>query len=202
MSKIRPYRASDEEDWLECYFQAYTQSLYLDSLEEKRPRYETSSLELVYEQNNRLLGIIDVEIEDTPGQLCLDPERLSALVTILGVLPQVRRQGIATKLLKAVETLVQNDLEISRLEVWLRESLDVFALFRALGYNKMVGQDFYQVYYREDFFFRFNIPLPYGMTPHIFTGTLEPDGFEKLCHVFPPEKSYKIVILEKKLEES
>ncbi|MHA1214822.1 MAG: GNAT family N-acetyltransferase [Candidatus Hodarchaeales archaeon] len=195
MSKIRAYEPNDEKNWIDCYLKSYSNSIYLNLLEETRPKYETKSLELVFEIKNRIIGIIDVEIEDTPGQLCLDLKQKSALINILGVSPEYRRQKIGTRLVNEAEKMSQEKYGINRFEVWVRESFDIISLFERLGYRQI--EEFYEVYYREDFFDKFGIKLPFNLSPQTLVGSIDPFSFEALSRTFPPERSYRIVALEK-----
>ena len=60
MTKIRQYCPSDEEDWIKCHSHSYFDSIYFDEQIKAKPRYETPSIELVGELDDKIVGILDI----------------------------------------------------------------------------------------------------------------------------------------------
>jgi len=194
---IRKYSESDEDNWVKCYLHSYSSSIYINAMEETKPRYETPSIQLIAEKNQNILGILDVIFEEVPGQLDLDPEQRSGIITVLGVLPSYRRTGIALNLLEKAELILNNSYKVGRCEVWSREDSVLDNFWSKLKY--LCIDHYYEVYYSNDLFERFNIDLPYEITPQSFIASVNSHSFSKLVRDFPPERSFKIKIWKKNL---
>ena len=193
--ELKEYSEQYERKWIRCYFQAYSCSIYLNVMEETKPRYETPSIQLIAEKNQNIVGILDIAMEEIPGQLGLDLEQKSGIITILGVLPQFRRKGIALKLLERAEFILNNIHKVYRCEVWSREDLILDNFWSKLKY--LCIDHYYEVYYSNDFFERLNIDFPFEITPQTFIASVNNDSFIKLVKDFPPDRSFKIKIWEK-----
>ena len=101
---IRPYNTSDEESWLKCRLVSFHDSAYYDDVYTKKPIFNNSSLELVAELNNEIVGILDLEKDNKDGSICYCKSGIGTMVWTIAVLPEYRRFGIARKLvLKAID---------------------------------------------------------------------------------------------------
>jgi hypothetical protein len=60
-------------------------------------------------------------------------------------------------------------------------------------------ESFLEIHYSNDFFSRFNIELPYDITPLSLISTIDEESFELLKKEFPPERTYRISVFEKNL---
>lgn len=195
MIKISQYDPLDEEKWLQCLFTSYCTSSYFDELIKVKPRYETPSVELVGILKDDIVGILDIEIEQEAGQFCFDENERSGMISIIGVLSQYRRRGIATKLVeKSLESL-QNDHNVHRLEISVRDEPGTIAWLKKNRFQEIYR--FFEVLLTTDFFDKYNIDLPFGITPTFLKGNIESEGFSKLTQQHPPERTYPIIIFEK-----
>ncbi len=196
MTKIRQYHPSDEESWVKCHLFSYYDSTYFDELVKVKPRYETPSIELVKIQNDEIVGFLDVELEIEPGQFCFDENNRSGMISVLGVLPQHRREGIATKLVERALNVMSNDHDVHRLEIWVREDPSMLSWLKKLEFQELYR--FYQVVFTSDFFEKYNIELPFGINPVLLTGNVESEGFSEMIKSHPPERTFPIIIYEKR----
>ena len=117
---IRPYEVADERAWLECRVLAFLDSAYFDSVEREKQGYERPAVELVAEREGRIVGLIDVECEVEPGTVCWHRPGLGGMIWHLAVLPELRRRGIASRLLETAEQAAQRH-GVERLEAWTRD---------------------------------------------------------------------------------
>jgi hypothetical protein len=67
---IRSYRESDETGWLRCSVLSFLDTAYFDSVFRQKPSYDHPAIELVAEIDGLIVGVIDVECEDSPGSVC------------------------------------------------------------------------------------------------------------------------------------
>lgn len=195
MTKIRQYNPSDEESWIKCHLFSYYDSIYFDEPVKVKPRYETPSIELVGIQNDEIVGILDVEIELEPGQFCHDENNRSGFISVIGVIPQHRRKGIATKLVEKALNALSIDFDVHRVEIWVREEPSMISWLKKGNFQEL--DRFYQVVLTDDFFEINEIQLPFGINPVLLTGNVESESFKELIRVHPPERTLPIIIYEK-----
>ncbi len=197
MIEIRQYQASDEAHWIKCHFTSYYDSLYIDELHKIKPRYENPAIELVGLINNTIDGILDIEVENKPGQFCSEKTKKSGLISILGVIPKHRKKGIATQILNKAKNILIQEFNVHRLEIWIREDFNTLRWLIKQGFQDF--QHLFEVKLTTDFFDRYEIKFPFDIYPSIFTGTLETAEFHKLSQAHAPESSFEIIGLEMNL---
>jgi len=141
--KIRKYSKKDEQGWLRCRVVSFLDSAYFDNVIQKKEIYENPVIELIAEINNQLVGLIDVEYENKIGNVGYKQDELTAVIWHLAVLPEFRKQGIATKLLrKASSFLKQNNIKI--LQAWTRDDKFVLDWYKNRGFKKK--ESYYHVF--------------------------------------------------------
>ena len=96
--EIREYRDSDELVWLRCRVLSFLDSSYYNDVLTHREKYEDDAICLVAEEDGKIVGLIDVEIEKEQGDLCVAGSRPGAVIWHLAVLPEYRRRKIAVLL--------------------------------------------------------------------------------------------------------
>lgn len=194
--KIRQYDPSDEEEWIKCHFLSYYDSSYLDELLNMKPRYEGLVIQLVATVDEKIVGILDIEIEQEAGQFCSDETSRCGMISVIGVIPQFRRKGIASKLLKKAMEEQIREYNIHRLEIWIREDFRTFRWLQKNGFHEF--HRFFEISLSTDFFEKYGFVFPYDIRPVQMTGYIEPKNFNKLAHEHAPEKSYTITGFKKK----
>ena len=130
---IRPYSDADERGWLECRVLAVLDSAYYDAVEREKEHYERPSVELVAEADGRIVGLIDVELEEEPGTVCREGRGLGGMIWHIAVLPGFRRRGIASRLLATAEDAAR-ERGIERFEAWTRDDPWVQAWYESQGF--------------------------------------------------------------------
>ncbi|UCG90710.1 MAG: GNAT family N-acetyltransferase [Candidatus Heimdallarchaeota archaeon] len=194
-TKIRQYHLSDEEEWIQCHSRSYFDSIYFDEQVKAKPRYETPSVELVGIHDGKIIGILDIEIEQEHGQFCFDETERSGMISVIGVLSHYRRKGIGTKLIEKGMELIQKNYDVHRIEIWVREDPTIKSWLEQIRFQEI--HRFYEVLLTTDFFEKYHIDLPFGIMPVFLTGNLESEGFSKLTQQHPPERSFPILIYER-----
>ncbi|MFX1515257.1 MAG: GNAT family N-acetyltransferase [Promethearchaeota archaeon] len=195
MVKIRRYSPPDEENWIKCQLYSYLESPYYDFLNKVKPRYENPTIELVGVEDNKIVGILDIEIEHERGHFCFNETERSAMISVIGVLFHYRGKGIGSKLIQKGMKLVQKNYEIHRMEIWIREDPGTISWLKQLQFRQI--HQFYEVILTTDFFDKYEIDLPFGIVPTFLTGTVESGGFSQLTQQHPPEKTSPIIIFER-----
>jgi GNAT superfamily N-acetyltransferase len=193
---IRRYSPSDEDNWIKCQLHTYLESFYFDVLDKVKPRYENPAIELVGMENDTIVGILDIEIEQEQGQFCFDETERSGMISIIGVLPTHRRKGIGTKLIEKGIESIQENYDIHRIEIWVREDPGITYWLKKIQFQEI--HLFYEVILTTDFFDKYQIDVPFGIIPTFLTGNVESKGFSELTQQHPPEKTYPILIYEKR----
>ncbi len=117
---IRDYKKTDEQAWLKCRLLSFYDSSYAEDIIYKKPVYFNSTIDLVAVENEKIVGFIEVEIEEEVGDACYLDTTVGGVVWNIGVLPEYRRNKIANKLLNAAILKAKN-LNITRFEAWTQD---------------------------------------------------------------------------------
>ncbi|HEV8248704.1 MAG TPA: GNAT family N-acetyltransferase [Gaiellaceae bacterium] len=160
--RIRPYRASDEQQWLRCRVLSFLGSAYFDDVRREKERYANPAIELVAEENGQIVGLIDVECEQVPGTVCEDRPGLGGMIWHLAVHPDHQRRGIATALLHQTERLAA-DIDLVRFEAWTRDDEHVRAWYESRGFARVYS--YLHVYVEHEEGLRDLFPVAEGIRP-------------------------------------
>lgn len=68
---IREYTKEDELEWLRCRVLSFLDCSYYNEVLTKRECHENASLCLVAEEDKKIIGLIDAELETNTGSLCM-----------------------------------------------------------------------------------------------------------------------------------
>lgn len=172
---VRDYRPEDAEAWLRTWAQVAVTSHAWFFLYQVRPAYARPAVLLVAEADGHLVGFLDIELENSPGELCYREDEPGGFAWEFGVLPQFRRRGIGRAL---VEEGARRVARAGRrhVEYWSMDQ-EAWAFYRAMGMHEL--ERHYQ------FFFR---PTPEvkealaaaGVRVQFLYGTCSPDRWEDI----------------------
>lgn len=131
---VREYRDFDEIGWVRCRLISFLDSSYYDDIKREKEQYDNPSICLVTEDNNQIVGFIDVEYEETIGEVCCLNGDLGATIWNLGVMPEYRNQKIAQELWnQAKQFLIEKG--IKRIEVWTQDDVQANGWYQKQGFK-------------------------------------------------------------------
>lgn len=133
--QIRTYNDEDEEDWLNTWGQAAVTSYAWAALWHRKPRYERQALELVVELNSEIVGFMDVEIENTAGELGLLTDAPCGFVWEFGVRPDHQGEGIARLMIERARGWLKEQ-GIARMEFWSADE-KAQSFYRHMGMSEI-----------------------------------------------------------------
>ncbi len=164
--KIRDYQDSDEKHWLFCRNVSLMDTAYFDDVYTEKEKYDNDAIELIAELDNRIVGILDTEIEKKPGQFCSSASEKSVMIWSIGVLEDYRRKGIASSLFS--ELLKRLKLkDIQRIEAWTRDDDWVQNWYECIGFKQF--HSYYHIYLNSTKNLRQHLPKeiePVGLFCH------------------------------------
>ncbi len=141
--KIRCYEPKDEIGWLRCRVLSFLDTAYFDHVLREKEKYLHPSIELVAEEDNQIVGLIDIEYEKEPGTICSHKSQRSGMIWHVAVHPDYQCKGIARRLLNECIHLLK-DKNIHRLEAWTRDDLFVNNWYKNNDFVKR--NSYYHVY--------------------------------------------------------
>lgn len=147
--EIRPYHDADEKAWMRTHAIIMTLSHAWNYCVQERPDYAGSpSTRLVACHGDQIAGLIDVQYDRHPGDICFLKDSVGGYVLEFGRLPEYAGQGLGTRLMAAAQedALRQG---YRRLEYWSQDR-------RAQRFYRRVGLKEIGRHYR----FRMKAPGP------------------------------------------
>ena len=123
------------------------------------------------EESGKIIGLIDVEIEKDVGSLCVAGKQSGAVIWHLAVLPEHRRNHVATFLWDEVKKrLIAKGIRYC--EVWTQEDEAATQWYLAQGFHNIKEQNWLRCYARPSvadwFLNRKNIGEIYGVEEMVF----------------------------------
>lgn len=134
--KIRKYQQEDESSWLRCRVLSFLDTAYYDIVIKKKDVYQHPSIELVAIDNEKVIGLLDIEYEEQPNTICTAHDTLGAMIWHLAVHPDYRRQKIATRLLNEAQKILKQN-NITYIEAWTRDDSWVLNWFLQQEFMKL-----------------------------------------------------------------
>lgn len=132
---FRDYKEQDEEGWVRCRVISFLDCSYFDDIKKEKEKYDNPSICLVAEENGTIVGFLDVEFETAIGDVCYLEGDLGATLWHLGVLPEYRKEGVATKLYEIMkDQLIQKG--IKRIEVWTQDDKSANRWYQKQGFQQ------------------------------------------------------------------
>jgi GNAT superfamily N-acetyltransferase len=138
MIEIRNYRQDDENSWLRCRVLSYLDSAYYDDVQTRKERFKNPVIDLVAVDDDKVIGLIEIECESKPGEYCQKGPDPAAMIWNILVHPDYRRHGLGTRLLNKAK---QRALEkgIVRFEAYTRDDDWVLAWYRKNGWRQVMS---------------------------------------------------------------
>ena len=134
--KIRKYQQEDESSWLRCRVLSFLDTAYYDIVIKKKDVYQHPSIELVAIDNEKVIGLLDIEYEEQPNTICTAHDTPGAMIWHLAVHPDYRRQKIATRLLNEAQKILKQN-NITYIEEWTRDDSWVLNWFLQQEFMKL-----------------------------------------------------------------
>lgn len=159
---VRGYRASDAAGWVRCRVLSFLGTAFFDDVRREKERYDRPSIELVAEDRGHIVGLLDVECEEEPGNVCSDRAGLGGMIWHVAVLPDHQRRGIASALLREAERRAV-DRRLERFEAWTRDDEYVQRWYESRGFRKV--DSYLHVYVELDEGLRDLFPITDGLRP-------------------------------------
>lgn len=96
---VRTYQKTDEQGWLRCRVLAFLNTAYFDNVLTKKETYVNSSIELVAIIDDQIVGLLDLEYEESDHTVCTLGTGRGGMIWNVAIHPDFRRRGIAQTLL-------------------------------------------------------------------------------------------------------
>lgn len=168
---IREYTKKDELEWLRCRVLSFLDCSYYNDVLTQRETYENDAICLVAEEEGKIVGLIDAEIEKEAGSLCVAGNQIGAVIWHLAVLPEYRRNYIAASLWDEVKKQLKFK-GIQYCEVWTQEDEAANQWYLSQGFKNIKEQNWLRCYARPSkadwFLNRKNVGEIYGVEEMIF----------------------------------
>lgn len=144
---IRKYKIGDENKWVKCRVLSFLDCSYYNDVLTSRDVYTNDAICLVAEEDDKIIGLIDVEIEKQVGDLCVAGKEIGAVIWHLAVLPEFRRQNIATALwIEAKKQLAERG--VNYCEVWTQEDVPANRFYLKQGFKNIIEKNWLRCYAR------------------------------------------------------
>lgn len=123
--EIRDYRSEDRDEWMRVHAVILSLSHAWNYTIQERPEYEghtSTRLVAVAHENgeSRIVGLTDVQYDNTPGELCFLKDSRGGYVLELGRLPECKGLGIGKMLIDAAAEDAAGK-GFHRLEYWSQD---------------------------------------------------------------------------------
>lgn len=121
---VRDYRPRDAAGWVRCRTLAFLDTQYYDDVQPVRTPLADGSLALVAADGEQVVGLLDIEIEDT-----------EATIDSIATHPDHQRRGIGTRLLEQAVPLLTARC-VRTLDAWTREDLAANRWYARNGFTE------------------------------------------------------------------
>lgn len=198
--KIREYEDQDKTSWIRCRVVSFLDSSYFDDVQNFREEYENPVIQMVAIENGQVVGFLDCEYEEKPGDACYFEGSKGGVIWHLGVLPEYRGQGLATALWRAAQgKLRENGVE--RVEVWTQDDMAATQWYLKQGF--LFREAYLNAYLKgnannsilQSFISFENIGEVYGIRNFNFEAPIErKEELEKICYRLHEVRVYEMDI--------
>ncbi len=119
--EIREYRDTDRDEWMRVHAIILSISHAWNYSIQERPDYEGhQSTRLVAVEDGRIVGLLDAQYDNTPGDLCFLKDSPGGYVLEFGRLPEYKGRRIGSLLIDAAVEDARRK-EFHRLEFWTQD---------------------------------------------------------------------------------
>ena len=168
---IREYTKDNELAWLRCRVLSFLDCSYSNDVLTRRESYENDAICLVAEENGKMIGLMDVEMEKETGSLCVAGNQPGAVIWHLAVLPEYRRRHVAASLWEEAKKRLASK-GIRYCEVWTQEDEAANRWYLAEGFHNVRERNWLRCYARPSradwFLNRKSVGEIYGVEEMIF----------------------------------
>ncbi|MFW0154879.1 GNAT family N-acetyltransferase [Rothia sp. P6271] len=135
---IRLYEERDELSWVRCRLLSFLDCSYFDDVHRYRELYENPAVCVVATRGEHIVGFLDIEYEEVAGQVCSTEGERGGVMWHLGVLPEYRQMGVATKMFEfACERL--RAAGVFRIQAWTQDDVPANSWYRAQGFEQFTA---------------------------------------------------------------
>lgn len=120
--EIREYKNEDEKSWIRCRVLSFLDSSFYDDVQNFREEYDNPVIQIVTIDKGEVVGFLDCEYEENPGDVCYFGGARGGVLWHLGVLPEYQRTRLATKMWELAKEKLK-ELAIERVEVWTQDDV-------------------------------------------------------------------------------
>jgi ribosomal protein S18 acetylase RimI-like enzyme len=137
---IREYEGRDEQEWMIVHAIILSTSHAWNYTIQQRPVYKNDSVKLVALDGEKIVGVMDIEIESEPGKVCLLKDSVGGYVLEFGRLPEYAGHNIGKALIEHAKTCLTAK-GVHRMEFWSQDE-------NALRYYEHLGMKEINRHYR------------------------------------------------------
>lgn len=130
---IRDYCDKDEQAWIRCRAVAFLDCSYWNDVKTKKEKYDKPSISLIAEEDGKVIGFIDTEL-DSENSSCNKEGERNSVIWNLGVLPEYRRLSVAKSLWEETKKRLL-DQNIHYCEVWTQEDEPANSFYKRMGFT-------------------------------------------------------------------
>lgn len=162
MMIIRPYTDTDEQGWLRCRVLAFLNTAYFDNVLQKKAHYDRPSIELVAIEQNKVVGLIDIEYEETPRTICTAYNTVGGMIWHVAVHPDYQHRRIGEKLLEAAlkEAKIA---KLTYLEAWTRDNPPIPRWYEKMRFTQKYA--YHHLYFDETALEKYDLSVPAQVHP-------------------------------------
>lgn len=177
--EIRNYLPTDEQGWLRCRVVSFLDCSYWNDVKTSRETYAHPSISLVAEDHGQIVGLIDLELDS--DDLCHPDRGRGAMLWHMAVLPEYRRQGVASRLWQEAEKRLLAE-GVRWCELWTQEDEAANRFYQAMGFVLQQESTWLRCYARWD--------DAYGLLNPEKTGSIY--GAEEVVFQAAPERKQEL----------
>lgn len=147
MFQVNLYQNNYEKEWVVLRARIVARSHTWDFVEYTKPKYEHNVIELILLHEQKLIGYLDVELEELPGQICWENTIRGGVVQEFGIAPEYQKQGLSKLLLEEMCVRLK-EKNIFRVEFWTKDPNSI-KFYQHLGFREIFCHEHYRVSTKE-----------------------------------------------------